>query len=62
MRWRGVVLLGVLSVWLGGCLDMLARQDSPAPAATWQREGAEPREGDPPTPSMFRFNLGIPSE
>jgi hypothetical protein len=60
MRWRSVVLFGLLALWLGGCLDLLTRGG--VPASTLQGIETDPRTDDLPTPRMFRFEMDLPSE
>ena len=62
IMWQFVVLIVVLSFLLGGCPDRFTREWGTAPTAL-----SDPSEPDRPTdglptPSLLRFNLGIPSE
>jgi hypothetical protein len=60
--WQRVVLLGVLSFVLGGCPDRFTRERGTAPVATPDLSEPVRPTDDLPTPSLLRFNLGIPSE
>jgi len=60
--WQRVILLGVLSLWLCGCPDRFTHERGTAPEALPDLSEPVRPSDDLPTPSLLRFNLGIPSE
>jgi len=60
--WQRVVLLGVLSLWLCGCPARVTRERGTALETTPDLSEPIRPSDDLPTPSLLRFNLGIPSE
>lgn len=63
MRWCRIAVLGGLAICLSGCPEWWTRQSVPLATSTSPRDdNTVSRPGDPPTPSLFQFRLGIPSE
>jgi hypothetical protein len=60
MKWRNVMMLGLLSCWLTGCWDFFTRPEgslATPPGGTGERSSE-----DFPTPRLLELKLGIPSE